>query len=366
MTVSPVSRLPTPVCGEAACSRLPSPDQAGKAGLWDWCTAFVASQEANGYQRQTIGQRREHLRAFAQWCAERGAVLGVDATQEVFTAYRRHLHGWRDDAGHGLALQTQAARLKTLRAFGRFLIGSGLVVVNPAGGLELPKLPQTLPAALLTGEQIAGILRAPDVGTACGIRDRALLELILCGLNPRELTAATVADVSPDRQRFTVTAAAGGRGRVVPLSPAASAWLGRYIDDVRQLLAAATGSGSTPQSVERRQRAGLPPAAVSLFLSRWGAGMWHGCVAWTLGPHLETAGLPRSRGLACLREAAAVQLLEAGCDLRYLAALFGFRSLASVQRYAAVSVVRLKTIHARFHPAEQGGPISKPPEHAQP
>lgn len=335
-------------------------------GLWDWCLAFLASLEVNGYRPQTIASRREQMRAFVQWCAERGVVLGAEADRAVFTAYRRHLHGWRDADGDGWALQTQAGRLKTLRAFGRFLIGTGLVAVNPAGAIELPKLPQTLPAAVLTREQIAAILAAPDPATPCGVRDRAMLELILCGLNPRELTAATLADVADGRQRFTVSAASGGRGRVVPLSLDAAQWLGRYLDEARPVLAAAVGSGSSPQSAERRQRAGLPLAASALFLSRWGAGMWHGSVSWTLGPHLEGAGLARSRGLACLREAAAVHLLEAGCDLRYLAALFGFRSLASVQRYAAVSVLRLKAVHARFHPAEQAGPTSPNQEHPRP
>lgn len=140
--------------------------------------------------------------------------------------------------------------------------------------------------------------------------------------------------------------------RVVPLSPDACRWLSRYVNDIRPVLVRATGSG--PESAARRQRAELPTADSALFLSRWDAGLWHGCIAWTLGPYLEMAGLTRSRGLTCLREAAAVQLLEAGCDLRYLAALFGFRSLASVQRYAAVSVQRFKRVHAQFHPAEQG------------
>jgi len=61
---------------------------------------------------------------------------------------------------------------------------------------------------------------------------------------------------------------------------------------------------------------------------------------------------------ASLREAAA-------CDLRYLAALFGFRSLA-MPGYAAVSVQRLKAVHARFHPAEQAETYSPSPDASPP
>ena len=339
---------------------------AAANGLWDWCVAFLASLEAQGFFPQTITQRRAQLRAFAQWCAERDVVLGVAADRAVFAAYRRQLHVGRDAAGHGLALQTQTHRLKTLRAFGRFLIGSGLVAVNPAGAIELPRLPTTLPPAVLHRDQIAAILAAPNLAAPCGVRDRCLLELLLCGLNPRELTAAAVAEVAVDRQWFTITAAAGGRGRVVPLSPDAVRWLGRYLDEVRPFLAVQNGSGKGPETAARRRRAGLPQAAEALFLSRWGAGMWHGSIAGALAPHLGAAGLPASRGLVCLREAAAVHLLEAGCDLRFLAALFGFRSLGSVQRYAAVSVRRLKAVHARFHPAEQAGTDTPNTDHAEP
>jgi hypothetical protein len=81
--------------------------------------------------------------------------------------------------------------------------------------------------------------------------------------------------------------------------------------------------------------------------------IFHGLSMYFLPLALELM-LTRSRGLVCLRQSAGVQLLEAGCDLRYLAALFGFRSLASVQRCAAVSVQRVKRVHAQFHPAEQG------------
>jgi len=56
--------------------------------------------------------------------------------------------------------------------------------------------------------------------------------------------------------------------------------------------------------------------------------------------------------------------LEAGCDLRYLAALFGFRSLGSEQRFAAVSMRRIKAVHARFHPGEQAGIAAAGAEHS--
>ncbi len=54
-----------------------------------------------------------------------------------------------------------------------------------------------------------------------------------------------------------------------------------------------------------------------------------------------------------LKDSLAVQLLENGCDPRYLAALFGHADLQSVRKYQRLSVQRLQEVHRRCHPAEQ-------------
>lgn len=59
------------------------------------------------------------------------------------------------------------------------------------------------------------------------------------------------------------------------------------------------------------------------------------------------------RVLSALKDSLAVQLLEAGCDPRYLAALFGHADLQSVRKYQRMSVQQLREIHRRHHPAER-------------
>ena len=61
--------------------------------------------------------------------------------------------------------------------------------------------PTTLPKGVPPPEGIAKILEQPDLGTAMGLRDRAMLEVLYsCGLRKSELIALTMdaLDVSVD------------------------------------------------------------------------------------------------------------------------------------------------------------------------
>jgi hypothetical protein len=48
----------------------------------------------------------------------------------------------------------------------------------------------------------------------------------------------------------------------------------------------------------------------------------------------------------------ATQLLEAGCDIRYIQAMLGHSSLESTRVYTHVTINHLKLVHERFHPAK--------------
>lgn len=47
----------------------------------------------------------------------------------------------------------------------------------------------------------------------------------------------------------------------------------------------------------------------------------------------------------------ATLMLEGGADIRYVAEMLGHARLETTQRYTRVSVDRLRSVHARTHPA---------------
>jgi integrase/recombinase XerD len=72
---------------------------------------------------------------------------------------------------------------------------------------------------------------------------------------------------------------------------------------------------------------------------------------------IERAALDRFQdthpNAAChlLRHACATHMLENGADIRYIQALLGHADLSTTEIYTRVSIVKLKEIHEKTHPA---------------
>ena len=90
-----------------------------------------------------------------------------------------------------------------------------------------------------------------------------------------------------------------------------------------------------------------------MFVSQHGRPLTFSDAAYIAREAARAAGLPTRRVLSALKDSLAVQLLEAGCDPRYLAALFGHADLQSVRKYQRMSVQQLREVHRRHHPAER-------------
>ncbi|MFP4451647.1 MAG: tyrosine-type recombinase/integrase, partial [Rhodosalinus sp.] len=221
----------------------------------------------------------------------------------------------------------------------RWCVAEGLIARgDPFAVLELPKTPAALPAGLFTAEQIAALLAVPDVATPLGLRNRTLLELTAAvGITGRELAALRLRDSEADTGLVTVRPLDRGRSRTVPLGTAAGRWLRRYLAEARPRLV--VGRAQTD----------------ALFVSQHGWPLTFSDAAHIGREAARAAGLPTRRVLSALKDSLAVQLLEAGCDPRYLAALFGHADLQSVRKYQRMSVQQLQEVHRRHHPAEREG-----------
>jgi integrase/recombinase XerD len=81
---------------------------------------------------------------------------------------------------------------------------------------------------------------------------------------------------------------------------------------------------------------------------------------------IEKAALERFReshpNAAChlFRHACATHMLENGADIRYIQALLGHTDLASTEVYTRVSIIQLKAVHEKTHPAKLSSEASSP------
>jgi integrase/recombinase XerD len=293
---------------------------------------YLGWLQSHGYAKTTVAGRAHHLADLVAFLAGRDVTEPVDVSFSALESYQRHLFHHRKADGQPLSFRTQAQRIIPVKAFFAWLASHRYIAFDPAIGLVLPKAEHRLPEATLSAEEIEAVLVGPDVTTALGIRDRAILEVLYSSAIRRaELIALKIWDVDCARGTLFVRQGKGGRDRHVPIGARALLWVARYAELVRpKLLARETDT---------------------LFLSASGEPLCADWLSRTARAYIE-AGAPGKRGSCHLfRHSVATLMLEGGADIRYVAEMLGHAKLETTQIYTRVSIAKLRAVHAATHPA---------------
>ena len=315
------SVMPSPAERRQLAMQLPPLRDADARAIEQFLDAYWAE---HGAAKQTLASYRRDLEGLARWRDGAGGGIGAADRAGLFDYL-----AWR--TRHGYSPRSNARLLSALRAFYGLRVRRGERPDDPTALLEPPKLPRSLPKALSESE-IEGVLGAPDIASAEGLRDRAMLELMYAaGLRVSELVEVPATGLNL-RQGVLRVQGKGGKERLVPLGEEAQHWLRRYLDQAR------------PQLAAKRS-----PAA--LFLTRQGMAptrqlFWH-----LVKRYAAVAGIdPRRISPHGLRHSFATHLLNHGADLRALQMLLGHASLSTTQIYTLVAREQLKRLHAKHHP----------------
>ena len=135
---------------------------------------------------RTVEAYKRSIRPFAVFLKERGI---IQPTREDILSYRQHLI----DTGHKPT--TVQAYIAVLRLFFRWLSQEGLYR-NIADHVKGAKLDREHKRDYLTAEQVKRLLGSVDRATAAGLRDYALLVLVITGgLRTIEVARANVEDL---------------------------------------------------------------------------------------------------------------------------------------------------------------------------
>ncbi len=232
----------------------------------------------------------------------------------------------------GLSPRSVARQVAAVRGFYRFLALNRHRADNPTDQLKAPKAWPALPRSLALDE-VDALIAQPDVSTALGLRDRAMIELLYAtGMRVSELVNVRPADLHLEEEYLTCMGK-GSKQRLIPVGEAAVEWVHQYQRSGR------------PALVRRGSR--LP---TRLFLNaRGGAlsrvGFWK-----ILKKYAKQADIPRTLSPHVLRHSFATHLLEHGADLRAIQTMLGHADLSTTQIYTHVLEARLRTVYDRFHP----------------
>jgi integrase/recombinase XerD len=255
-------------------------------------------------------------------------------TLAILERYQRYLYHYRKPNGEPLTFGTQQTRLAPLKAFFQWATRERHLLYNPASELLLPRLPRRLPKHILSVADIESLISQPDIATAQGVRDRAMLEtLYSTGIRRMELVQLTLYDLDTRGGSLTVRGGKGSRDRIVPLGERACAWLDRYLDEIRPQLVASHDTGHC-------------------FLTDFGEPFEKNRLGDLVKRYIERAGFKVIGSCHLFRHAMATHMLENGADIRYIQAILGHSDLDTTAIYTQVSIHKLKQIHAATHPAK--------------
>ena len=168
--------------------RQPIPgDGSDPQGLTALLQHYLVWLETHNFSAQTANVRRLQLSRFIAWCLDRAVTRPEQLSPAMLERFQRHLFHYRQADGRQLCISSQCHWLTSLRGWMAWIQRQGLISENPARNLQLPKSEKRLPRHPLSTEEVETLLQLPDISTPCGLRMRALLELLYStGLRRRE------------------------------------------------------------------------------------------------------------------------------------------------------------------------------------
>ena len=279
-----------------------------------------------GLSRNTLVAYRTDLSQLGHHLASRG--------RDALNADRSDLETWIDSLvsadGGPPAPVTLRRKIACVRSLYRHLRREGLVDGDPSRELRGPRRGRGLPR-VLSRDQVARLLAAPEGSEPPALRDRALLELMYAsGLRASETVGLDLGDIDLEVGLLR-TRGKGGKERIVPVGTVAVAAINRWLAHGRAAL------------VGGRLQA-------ALFVNQRGTRLTRQGLATVVGHHARTAGLAGRMSAHTLRHSFATHLLAGGCDLRVLQEMLGHADLTTTQIYTHLSTERLRDVYFAAHP----------------
>ncbi len=296
-----------------------TPDASGQS-LVD---AFIdALWLEDGLSANTLAAYRRDLGAYGQWLASRKLALET-STEADLNAYFAARHA-------STRASSANRRLTVFKRFFRWALREGRVHSDPTLRLLAARQPLRLPKAL-SEAQVDQLLAAPDSGTALGLRDKAMLELLYAsGLRVSELVGLKTFQVGSNEGVVRIMGK-GSKERLVPFGAVAREHLQAYL------------VGARPQILAGQQ-------SDALFVTARGAGMSRVMFWMLVKKYARQAGIAVPLSPHTLRHAFATHLLNHGADLRAVQMLLGHADISTTTIYTHVARERLKVLHAAHHP----------------
>ncbi len=220
-------------------------------------------------------------------------------------------------------------KISSVSLYLKFLKLEKLIDENPSRFLIRPRTGSRLPL-YLTVEEVERFIDSFDEQKACGIRDRALFELMYsCGLRVSEICDLNIDDVFIDEKLVKVTGK-GDKQRLVPMGARAIQNINDYLEKGR------------PQLVKSiKQNA--------MFLNFRGERITRKGIWKNLKQNMQLLGIRKEVTVHTLRHSFATHLVQNGADIRYVQSFLGHKSINTTEIYAHLDMHHIKEIYDKVN-----------------
>ena len=237
----------------------------------------------------------------------------------------------------GLARNTIARKVASLRSFFKYCYKRGHIEKNPAHLLLVPKKESRLPKTVNT-EGINRMMELAEGNSPEEQQNKAILELLFgTGIRLSELVQLSLSDLNI-KQKQVLIQGKGNKQRIVPLGKQALDSLVRHTESRTELFGERTDTD----------------AGKAVFIAPGGQRAYPRYIQRVVKSFIEKTSEVSQKSPHVLRHSFATQLLDAGADIRVIKELLGHTNLSSTQIYTHTSVEHLKNVYNQAHPrAEQ-------------
>ena len=265
----------------------------------------------------TVRNYRIALNGFLDWHETQGAPVLSKALVQRFKA---HLEG------QGLAPSTINLKLSAVRKLVSGLADNGVIPQDMANGISRVKGVKSEAVRMgdwLSLAQAQALIDAPDTSTVKGLRDRAILALLVgCALRREECAGLRMEHIQQREGRWVIVDLIGKRGKVrsVPMP----SWVKAALDAWTEAASITTGGlwrtffkGNTLD----HNSTGLTSQAIWLVVHEYATALGFAKIA----PH-------------DLRRTAAKLMLQGGASLEQISLILGHSSLDVTKKYLGVEL----------------------------
>ena len=231
----------------------------------------------------------------------------------------------------GICKTSRARKTAALRSFFKFLYLDKQLTVNLFDEIEGPKKDKILPK-YLTIDEVDKLLAMPDITTANGCRDKAMLELMYAsGMRVSELVALRLEQIDLT-MGYIRPIGKGNKERLVPIGKQAIDAVEYYITNYRR-------------KIDRYWQTDV------IFLNKNGKGLTRQGFWKILKKYGRLAGIKSELTPHVLRHSFATHLLQNGADLRAIQEMLGHVDIATTQIYTHLmdegKIAQYKKTHPR-------------------